>query len=68
MTATITASRRTIPPFGLEGGGPGAVGEQFVERLDGRVEALAGTAQAELAAGEAIIIKTPGGGGFGGAL
>ncbi len=65
MTATITASRRTIPPFGLEGGTPGACGEQYVERADGTVEPLPGCAAAELAAGDAFIIKTPGGGGYG---
>jgi 5-oxoprolinase (ATP-hydrolysing) len=65
MTATITASRRTIAPFGLDGGASGACGAQFVERADGTIEVLAGSAQAELAAGDAFIIKTPGGGGFG---
>jgi 5-oxoprolinase (ATP-hydrolysing) len=65
MTATITASRRTIPPFGLEGGAPGACGEQYVERADGALEALPGRAEVELAAGDAFIIATPGGGGYG---
>ncbi len=65
MTATIVASRRTIAPFGLQGGAPGAVGEQMVERADGSIEPLPGSAQAELAAGDAFIINTPGGGGFG---
>ena len=65
MTATITASRRTIPPFGLAGGAPGACGAQFVERADGNLTALPGRAEAELAAGDAIIIETPGGGGYG---
>jgi 5-oxoprolinase (ATP-hydrolysing) len=65
MTATITASRRIFAPFGLEGGGPGALGEQFVERADGSVEPLPGRAEAELAAGDAVIIATPGGGGYG---
>ena len=65
MTATIVASRRTVPPFGLAGGGPGARGEQWVEREDGSIETLPGSAQAELAAGDAFVIKTPGGGGYG---
>jgi 5-oxoprolinase (ATP-hydrolysing) len=62
MTATITASRRTVPPFGLAGGKPGACGEQFVERADGTVETLPGRAAVELNAGDAFIIHTPGGG------
>jgi 5-oxoprolinase (ATP-hydrolysing) len=65
MTATITASRRTQPPFGLEGGAPGALGEQFVERENGTLVPLPGRAETELAAGEAFIIHTPGGGGYG---
>ena len=65
MTATITASRRTQAPFGLEGGAPGAMGAQFIEHADGTLESLPGRAEAALAAGEAIIIHTPGGGGYG---
>ena len=67
MTVTITASSRNVAPFGLSGGAPGAVGTQRLERADGRVEALAGVGQAELAAGDAVTIETPGGGGYGGA-
>ena len=65
MTATITASRRTVPPFGLAGGAPGALGEQFIARADGTRETLPGRAEAELAAGDTFIIHTPGGGGYG---
>jgi len=65
MTATIVASRRTVAPFGLDGGDPGAPGRQWVERANGSVETLAGTAQAELAAGDMFVIETPGGGGYG---
>jgi 5-oxoprolinase (ATP-hydrolysing) len=65
MTATIVASRRTIPPFGLAGGEPGAAGLQRVERADGNIEILVGSAVAEMAPGDAFIIETPGGGGFG---
>ena len=65
MTAVIVASRRSVAPFGLEGGADGAAGRQWVERADGAREALSGTAQAELAAGDAFVIETPGGGGYG---
>jgi 5-oxoprolinase (ATP-hydrolysing) len=67
MTATIVASRRRVAPFGLQGGAPGATGTQRVERADGRSEPLGSSAQVELAAGDAIVIETPGGGGFGAA-
>ena len=65
MAAGILSNRRRVPPFGLAGGGAGACGETRVERRDGRIEILAATARAELAAGDAIVISTPGGGGFG---
>jgi len=37
-----------------------------VQRVDGTSEILGPCARVELAAGDAIIIETPGGGGFGG--
>ena len=65
MTASILANRRRVPPFGLEGGEPGALGLTTVERADGSTESYGGTATVELAPGDAFIIETPGGGGFG---
>jgi 5-oxoprolinase (ATP-hydrolysing) len=65
MTATILASSRRIPPFGLAGGGPGAVGRNWLERGDGTIEPLDGTAQVEVYPGDVIVIATPGGGGYG---
>ena len=35
MTANILSNRRVVPPFGLAGGAPGAVGRNRVERADG---------------------------------
>ncbi len=65
MTAVILASRRTVAPFGLAGGRDGAPGRQWVERADGRIEPLSGTDRADLAAGDVLVIETPGGGGYG---
>jgi 5-oxoprolinase (ATP-hydrolysing) len=65
VTVSLVSSSRVLPPFGLQGGQAGAAGEQFVERADGRRETLSGVTQAELAAGDAITLFTPGGGGFG---
>ena len=65
MTATIVSSRRNVPPFGLEGGGPGAPGRQWVVRAGGAEEPLAATDEARLDAGDMIVIETPGGGGYG---
>ena len=65
LTATIVASRRAVAPFGLAGGADGGAGHQWIERADGSLETLSGTDRAELAAGDAIVIETPGGGGWG---
>jgi 5-oxoprolinase (ATP-hydrolysing) len=54
-----------VPPFGLDGGGPGITGRNTVRRADGTIEELAGCDQTVLEAGEAITIKTPSGGGYG---
>jgi 5-oxoprolinase (ATP-hydrolysing) len=67
MTAVIVSSRRNVPPFGLQGGEPGAAGKQRVERADGTLEILTGTASEELAPGDLFVIETPGGGGYGSA-
>ena len=65
MTAAILSGRRRIPPFGLQGGGAGQVGHNAVLRADGRIEELAATAGTTMQTGDAILIETPGGGGFG---
>jgi 5-oxoprolinase (ATP-hydrolysing) len=65
MTATLLSNRRRVPPFGLAGGEPGALGKARVERADGSVQAMAATDLVEVAAGDSIVIETPGGGGWG---
>ncbi len=65
MTAVLVSSRREVAPFGLAGGGDGAVGRQWVERADGRVEKLGGVARAQMEIGDMFVIETPGGGGYG---
>jgi 5-oxoprolinase (ATP-hydrolysing) len=65
MTVTMLTSHRIVPPFGLDGGQPGECGRNTVERADGAVEELRGNDEASLQTGDAIVIETPGGGGFG---
>ncbi|NGZ85672.1 hydantoinase B/oxoprolinase family protein [Duganella aceris] len=65
MTANILAGHRRIAPFGLEGAQPGALGRNWVERVDGSVERFGATHTAEMHAGDVFAIETPGGGGFG---
>jgi N-methylhydantoinase B len=58
--------RLTSPPPGASGGGPGRGGGYHRERADGTREPLSakGTRQ-PLAAGEALVLETSGGGGYG---
>jgi len=65
MTAAILSNRRTTAPFGLAGGEPGQMGRNAIRRANGIEEVLASTARADVNAGDAMIIETPGGGGFG---
>ncbi len=65
MAANILANRRKIAPSGLAGGGDAAPGRNWVERADGSVEVLAATGSANLDTGDAFVIETPGGGGYG---
>ncbi len=65
MTTVVVASRRAVPPFGLDGGADGAPGRQWVERADGVRHEMTGTDRAELRPGDAFVIETPGGGGYG---
>ncbi|HLB79356.1 MAG TPA: hydantoinase B/oxoprolinase family protein [Dongiaceae bacterium] len=65
MTAAILSGHRRVPPYGMAGGEPGAVGRNYVARADGRVEELPATARVEVAAGDVFVIETPGGGGYG---
>jgi 5-oxoprolinase (ATP-hydrolysing) len=65
MECTILSGHRRVPPFGLAGGEPGQIGENWVRRKDGRMERLQGCDATVLEAGEAIIIQTPTAGGYG---
>ena len=65
MDCAILSSFRKVRPYGLEGGAPGECGENWVRRNNGSMEQLQGCDQTVLDAGEAVIVKTPTGGGFG---
>jgi 5-oxoprolinase (ATP-hydrolysing) len=65
MTAAILSGHRRVPPYGMAGGGAGAVGHNYVLRKDGSRIDLAGTGRVEMQAGDVFVIETPGGGGFG---
>ena len=65
MRANILANRRRVPPRGISGGGDAAAGRNWVERRDGTIEMLGATGSADMEVGDAFVIETPGGGGWG---
>ena len=65
MTAVLLSSSRTRPPPGLAGGAAGQPGRQWIDRADGRRETMPGIFRADVERGDAIVIETPGGGGYG---
>ncbi len=67
MDVMILANHREIPPYGLAGGGDGAVGRNWLERVDGSRVDMSGTDRTQAGPGDVFVIETPGGGGYGAA-
>jgi len=65
MDVSLLTGHRIIPPFGLSGGSDGQVGKNQCRRASGKMEDLSGCDQTVVEPGDAIIIQTPTGGGFG---
>jgi 5-oxoprolinase (ATP-hydrolysing) len=65
MQANLLALRRRVAPFGLAGGGDGQPGRQWIEGADGTIRPIDGIARFTLAAGDVLVLQTPGGGGYG---
>ncbi|HXJ35348.1 MAG TPA: hydantoinase B/oxoprolinase family protein [Candidatus Eisenbacteria bacterium] len=61
---TLLTERRTVPPYGLAGGSPGACGRNLLRRA-GRSRVLPGKTTLDVGPGDRLCIETPGGGGFG---
>ena len=65
MSAGILSGHRRVPPYGMAGGEPGEVGRNWVERADGTVTELAGSAAVACGTGDVFVVQTPTGGGYG---
>jgi 5-oxoprolinase (ATP-hydrolysing) len=66
LDLSILSQRRgPYPPFGLFGGGPGALGRNTLIRAEGSSEHLPGCAQCRVHSGDVLVVETPGGGGWG---
>jgi 5-oxoprolinase (ATP-hydrolysing) len=62
---SILSERRVISPYGMGGGAPGQRGENLLRRADGSEERLPHRVVVKVASGDTVVIRTPGGGGFG---
>uniref|UniRef100_A0A1A9WNB0 5-oxoprolinase n=1 Tax=Glossina brevipalpis TaxID=37001 RepID=A0A1A9WNB0_9MUSC len=65
VTLSILTERRTLQPYGLNGGEPGKRGLNLLYKHDGRIISLGGKVCIDVEAGDMFVMKTPGGGGFG---
>jgi 5-oxoprolinase (ATP-hydrolysing) len=65
VEVSLLTQRRTRPPYGLAGGQSGQCGRNVLLRGDGSCGELGPLATAMAAAGDVLLIETPGGGGWG---
>ena len=65
MEINVLSGHRSVPPYGVAGGLPGAVGHNRKIAVDGTVTEFGATAQTTVEPGDCFEIETPGGGGFG---
>jgi N-methylhydantoinase B/oxoprolinase/acetone carboxylase alpha subunit len=67
VTVSLITERRVSPPWGLAGGAPGAVGENWLlpDGDESRAERLPDKCTMRLHAGDVLRMLTPGGGGWG---
>ncbi|MET9296301.1 hydantoinase B/oxoprolinase family protein [Streptomyces sp. NPDC003077] len=66
VTVALLSGHRRVPPYGMAGGEPGALGANLLERAGGGpVEELGGCDAASAEVDDVLVIRTPGGGGYG---
>jgi N-methylhydantoinase B len=62
---SLIGERRRVHPWGLQGGSDAACGQDWWQRRGGTRERLPGKITFEVAAGDRLLVRTPGGGGWG---
>ncbi len=65
MDLTVLGQHRNVPPYGMAGGAPGRCARDRVERADGTVDEMAGHDHRRVGPGDAFVLETPSGGGYG---
>jgi len=64
-TASVLADRHTVHPRGAHGGGEGGTGHHELIRANGEAHAIPAKTTVDLQPGDALVIHTAGGGGYG---
>ena len=64
-TLSLMGERRLTAPWGLDGGEPGLPGEDWLYRPSGERMRLDAKCTVDVAAGDRLLVMTPGGGGWG---
>jgi N-methylhydantoinase B len=65
MSLTSMFERAVVPPYGLQGGEPGALFQVTVIPMEGEAYRLPGKANVLLKKGDRVIVESCGGGGYG---
>ena len=65
VSLTSMFERAVVPPYGLQGGEPGALFRVDVVRASGESCPMPGKANLRLAKGDRVIVESCGGGGYG---
>ena len=62
---SIISERRVYAPYGMAGGKPGGKGVNLLKKANGDISKLSHRVTMKVNKGDSVIIKTPGGGGYG---
>eukprot|EP01083_Nonionella_stella_P045436 122039_1 len=65
LVMSVLSERRTLQPYGLEGGEPAQSGRNLLARKDGVLVNLGAKCSTKIDSGERLRIESPGGGGYG---
>ncbi len=65
VSLSVLTQHRASGPYGLNGGGAGAPGRQWVTLASGGTVELAAVDGRDLVPGDRLVLETPGGGGYG---